>query len=410
MRVGYLINQYPAFTHTFIRREIRSLEGLGVVIRRYAIRQPEHQPIDPEDNLELQSTHYILPIGIFGLTRDVLKAVLHPIRLARMLAVTLKIGVYSDRGLLRHIAYLFEAIVFSQACMRDNIQHVHVHFGTNAAVVAMLSSRLSHVPFSFTAHGPEEFERAGPLSLAEKIREAAFVVCVSSFGKSQAMRWSRIDDWPKIKLVRCGLDNSFFVPHPGLSISPRFVCVGRICIEKGQLILLDALVHLRERGIYCEVILVGDGPMRQEVEAGILRLSLGGQVIVTGWQAADGVRAQLCRARALVLASISENLPVVIMEALALGMPVISTYVAGIPELVKPHENGWLVPAGDSGALADAMQESLSAPVERLTAMGNAGKHLVLEKHNVLREAKKLQALFAESIKRSTNINIGQPF
>jgi colanic acid/amylovoran biosynthesis glycosyltransferase len=410
MRVGYLINQYPAVTHTFIRREIRALENLGVTIKRYAIRKPNDQPVDPDDKRELQTTHYILPVGIFAFIRHILKAGLHPIRLARMFIVTLKIGIYSDRGLLRHLAYLAEAIVLSQWCARDGIQHVHVHFGTNAVAVAMLSSRLTHVPFSFTAHGPEEFESARPLSLAKKIGEAAFVVCVSSFGKSQAMRWSQIEDWPKIKLIRCGLDDSFFVPHHGPSILPRLVCVGRISIEKGQLILLDAVVELRERGIFCEVTLVGDGPMRKEVEAAILRLSLTNQVRVTGWLSTDAVRAQLRTARALVLASFSENLPVVIMEAMALCLPVISTYVAGIPELVKPHENGWLVPAGDSGALADAIQESLCAPVERLAAMGNAGKHLVLEKHNVLREAKKLQALFAESIKRSTNINIGQPF
>lgn len=394
MRVAYFTNQYPAITHTFIRREIRAVEQLGTAVTRYAIRRPSGEIVDPEDKREAERTNYILAKGFGEFLRCFTIAMAcHPVRTTRMLIEAVKIGACSDRGLLRHFAYLGEAFVLATWCERDRIQHVHVHFGTNATVVAMLASTLSLIPFSFTAHGPEEFERALPLSLAEKIHNATFVVCVSSFGRSQAMRWSEPSQWAKIALVRCGLEAGSFV-NAAPSAPSKFVCVGRICVEKGQLILVDAVARLRDTGVHCEVTLVGDGPMRRDVESAIQRLRLEKQISVTGWLAGDRVRDQLATARALVLASFSENLPVVIMEAFAHGRPVISTYIAGIPELVRPGENGWLVPAGDSVALADAMREALGAPTGQLTAMGSAGRALVLKQHNVDTEAAKLVSLF----------------
>ena len=234
-----------------------------------------------------------------------------------------------------------------------------------------------------------------------------FVICIADFilgspmskkrarGRSQLMRWSPPDQWSKIALVHCGVDGTFLETPLQLPPSaPRFVCVGRIGEHKAQLILVGAVRRLRESGIECEVLLVGDGPMRAQVERATQRAGLEHQISITGWVSADRVKAEIVAARALILPSFSENMPVVIMEAMALGRPVISTYIAGIPELVQPEVNGWLVPAGDEDALGEALSQAIAAPIDRLIAMGAAGRERVIEYHDVLKEAKKLKDLF----------------
>ncbi len=315
-----------------------------------------------------------------------------------MLVLSVKMGRRSDRGLLRHFAYAAEAAVLADWCRRESAQHIHAHFGTNSAAIAMLASMLLGVPFSFTAHGSEEFEKAPLLALDVKLGHAAFAICVSSFGRSQLMRWSSPEQWGKIKLVHCGLDRTFLqTTISPIPLSPRFVCVGRLGEHKAQLILIEAVHRLNQMGIHCHVILAGDGPMRPIVENEIRRHGLEQQITVTGWVSGERVKTEVAAARALILPSFSENMPVVLMEAAALGRPVISTYIAGIPELVQPGKTGWLVPASDVAALAEAMEEALVAPVERLAEMGGAGRAYVLEHHDAVKEAGKLLELFRRS-------------
>jgi glycosyltransferase involved in cell wall biosynthesis len=261
----------------------------------------------------------------------------------------------------------------------------------------MLAKRLSGVPFSFTAHGPDEFERARLFSLDVKLAKANFVVCVSSFGRSQLMRWSDPDQWQKITVVHCGVD-SLFLDSPVRSppMAPRLVCVGRLDGRKGQIILVQAARRLRDAGIPCEIVLVGDGPYRHYVEDAIRSAGLESEVTITGWASGARVRAEIEASRGLVLPSFSENLPVVIMEAMALGRPVISTYVAGIPELVEPGRTGWLVPAGDEISLAEAMLKALKAGPEELATMGAAARLRISERHDSLKEAGKLKRVFDE--------------
>lgn len=400
MRIGYFINQYPAVSHTFIRREIQALEAQGVEIVRYALRPLVEGLSDPEDERELQRTRYVLGAGAFGMAGAVARALLTQPRAAlAAIGLACRIGWKSDRGLLRHLVYVVEAMVLASWCRRDGIEHLHAHFGTNSAAVAMLAREFSGIRYSMTVHGSEEFEKAILLSLDEKLRRAAFAVCVSAFGRAQLMRWVPSALWDRIALVRCGLDPSYLqaaILPP--AAAPRLVCVGRLCVHKAQPVLIAAAAKLRDAGVAFELVLVGDGPMRAEVEAAIRRHRLEAQVTITGWVDGGRVKREIAAARVLVLPSISENLPVVIMEALALGRPVVSTYVAGIPELVRPGETGWLVPASDADALAGALREALTAPAERLAAMGAEGRRLVAAQHDAMREAAKLKELFAEAI------------
>jgi glycosyltransferase involved in cell wall biosynthesis len=401
MRVAYFTNQYPAVSHTFIRREIRALESLGVTVIRYALWTSADNLVHSEDQLELKQTRYVLKAGVLEILKSLLAALgARPLATMRMVLTAMRMGWKSDRGLLRHMAFAIEATVLARWSRQDKVGHLHAHFGTNSAAIAMLACQLSGVPYSFTAHGSEEFEKAILLSIEEKLRRAAFAVCVSSFGRSQFMRWSSPNQWNKIALVHCGLDSKFFdadvVPPPSI---PRLVCVGRLGEHKAQLILVEAVRRLRDDGVDCEVRLVGDGPMRPQVEAAIKQYGLAQQISVTGWVSGECVKAEMIAARAMVLPSFSENMPVVIMEAMALCRPVVSTYIAGIPELVMPGKTGWLVPSSDDIALAEALREVLSAPVEKLAAMGAAGRAHVAEHHDALKEAGKLKLLFEGAAK-----------
>ena len=294
-----------------------------------------------------------------------------------------------------HLVYLAEAILLAYWCQKNRVQHLHAHFGTNSAAIAMLAAQVSKTPYSFTAHGPEEFQKAPLLSLDLKLDRAKFSVCVSAFGRSQLMLWSRPDQWRKITIVHCGLDSAFFeAPVQPPPTTPRFVCVGRLDRQKGQIVLVEAARRLRDAGISCETVLVGDGPMRPDIEEAIQRARLQREITITGWLPGDQVRREIAASRAMVLPSFAENMPVVIMEALALGRPVISTYVAGIPELIQPGKTGWLVPAGDEIALSEAMREALTAPVDRLAAMGAEGRLHILKHHEASTEAFKLSSLF----------------
>ena len=400
MRIGYFTNQNPAVSHTFIRREMRALEALGVSVIRYALWTSAENILDPEDKVEQQQTRYILKAGVAEFLRCVFGAVvIHPRRIVRAVQLALKIGRRSERGMLRHFAYVIEAIVLANWCRRDGVQHIHAHFGTNSAAIAMLASQLSGIAYSFTAHGPEEFENAPLLSLDVKLRNAAFAVTVSSFGRSQLMRCSPSDQWGKIALVHCGVDHKFLdIKSSPLPHAPRLVCVGRFDERKAQLMLAAAARRLRDSGKTFTIVLVGDGPMRASIETAIRQYKLANHIKITGWVTGEGVQAEIIASRALVLPSFSENMPVVIMEALALGRPVISTYVAGIPELVQTGKSGWLVPASDEVALAEAMSEALTASVEQLTAMGAAGRAHILECHDALKEAAKLKELFQKVI------------
>jgi len=304
----------------------------------------------------------------------------------------------SDRPLAFHLIYLAEACVVARWLGERRVAHVHAHFGTNSAEVAMLAGILAGATYSMTVHGPDEFDRPRAIGLAEKIRRAAFVVGISSYARSQLFRWVERAHWERIHVVHCGLDRTFRAEAAEPADVPRLVCVGRLSEQKGQLLLLDALRKVLDGGLRVELVLAGDGELRSVLEARIRALALQDSVRITGWIGGEQVRAALLAARALVLPSFAEGLPVVIMEAMALRRPVITTWVAGTPELVQPGSTGWLIAAGDVDALAAAITECLEASTEALRQMGARGRERVLERHDVDREAAKLATLIRRQL------------
>ena len=399
-QIAYLVNQYPMVSHSFIRREIHALERLGVTVQRVAVRGWAEPLVDPQDQIERTRTRYLLREGVFPLLVAAFQTMVSsPVRFAHALRLAVCCARVSDRSLFHHFAYLAEACLLLTWLKEWKVEHVHAHFGTNSAQVAMLAHGVGGPSFSFTVHGPEEFDKPEALVLGKKVRRAAFVAAISSFGRSQISRWVEHDHWKKIHVVHCGLDQAF---HAGEArrapAAPNMVCIGRLCEQKGQLLLVEAAHLLKQRGIAFTLVLAGDGEMRAAVETAIARYKLNDQVRITGWISSLQVREALLAARVLVLPSFAEGLPVVIMEAMSMRRPVLSTFVAGIPELVQHGETGWLVPAGDVQRLAAAMQLCLRTPVDVLDRMGEAGRQRVLERHDIDTEATKLAALFRQAI------------
>src|SRR5438874_5166222 len=215
MKVAYLVNQYPHVSHSFIRREIAALETLGVTVERFSVRPSPADLVDPADQAERQRTHILLAAGLFGLLGALFwTALTRPLRWLKALRRAVRLGRRSERGVMRHLVYLAEACVLLRRLRRCGAAHLHAHFGTNSAAVALLTRLLGGPPYSFTVHGPEEFDRPDSLSLTEKIENAAFVVAVSSFGRSQLFRWCAAAHWPRVHVVRCGVDAAFLSGGP----------------------------------------------------------------------------------------------------------------------------------------------------------------------------------------------------
>lgn len=399
MRVAYLINQYPKVSHSFIRREIRALEKQGLQVDRIAIRGWDADVVDAQDVEERQRTRYLLGNGLLPLLRAVMvAAVRRPRGFLRALATAIGMSVRSDRSLPYHLVYVAHACRILEWLQQSGASHLHAHFGTNSAEIAMLVRLLGGPEYSFTVHGPDEFDHATRLGLERKAAQAKLVVAISSYTRSQLFRWVGVDDWHKVKLVHCGLEPEFYAsPATPPASTPRFVCVGRLCEQKGQLILLRALSQILAKGRGCQLVLAGDGEMRSHLEASIRELALEQHVQITGWVSGSRVREEILEARALVMPSFQEGLPVAIMEAMALRRPVISTYIAGIPELVIPGETGWLVPAGSVDELAAAMEDCLSTPADRLERMASAACSRAVERHDIDREAGKLANYFRQN-------------
>ncbi len=397
MRLAYFVNQYPKVSHTFIRREIRALEALGFEVQRYALRSHGGETlVDAADREEAQRTRYIVSQGLVPLAWQLLVMSLRrPLGLWRALSMMLRIYRRSHRPLAMHLASLAEGAVLARWSQAAGAQHIHVHFGTNSAEVALLARLWGSVPYSLTLHGSDEWDRPLQWALAEKVQHAAFVVAISSFTRAQLMRWIRLSDHDKLHVVHCGIDDAFLqAPATPVPDVQRFVCVGRLCNEKAQTLLVDALVLLRHRGLRPHLVLAGDGDLRARVQALIDHHRLGDQVTLTGWVDERRVREEIVAARALVMPSCMEGLPVALIEAMTLQRPVISTYVGGIPELVRPGREGWLVQAGCAESIAEAMQACLQTPVETLTRMGAAGRLRVVERHRIADSAARLARLF----------------
>ncbi len=407
MRLAYLCNVYPAVSHSFVRREIEAVERAGHKVFRFSIR-PIHEGItDPADLREATVTTVVLEQGWPALTLATTRlAISRPRRAGAAVRKALRLSGKGVAEKARHLIYLMEAAWLAQRFAELRVDHLHAHFGTNPAAVAAIAHSWSGTPFSFTIHGPDEFDAPVQLRLKEKAAEATLVATISDYCRSQLMRWIPERNWPKIQVVRCGLDRDFLneVPAARHGDSVQLLTVARLSQQKGLPLLIDACSKLRDDGVHFHLTIVGYGDMRRELEEKIRELKLEQRVTLAGIRSSDEIRELLREARVFVLPSFAEGLPVVLMEALALGTPVIATSIAGIPELVDDG-CGWLIPAGSETALVGAIKKALEATPGELNAKGALGRERVLKLHDVDRNALSL----LRSIKNGTESGAVDP-
>ncbi len=403
--IAYLTSQYARASDTFIRAEVAELRRLGFTVHTFSVRTPPGaEQFSPAIQAERATTEDLLSAGAVGLAVSTGVAMTRPGRFARAARLAAGVGSPGVKGRLWPVAYLAEAAHLARRLRAKGVAHLHNHIGQNSAAVALLAAELAGVPYSLTIHGPSEFDQPRELALGAKVGRSAFTVAISEYGRSQLMRWVRPGDWGKIHVVHCGLDAAFLAaavtPVPDV---PAVVSVGRLVAEKGQLLLVEAVARLARDGVPVELVLVGDGPMRAAIESAVARLGVGGRVRLAGWQTPPQIRDALAASRGLVMSSFAEGLPVALMESLALSRPVVSTAIAGVPELVRDGRSGFLVPAGSVDGLADGLRQLLQTPADRLTEMAAVGRRQVLDQHDAAAEAGKLAGLIRASAGRPSD-------
>lgn len=398
MRVAYLTSRYPAASHTFIRREVKALRGAGVDVRTYSVRTPDDNERASADTRQaFEETLYILPARpVVVLKSHGAALTRHPLVYLRTLRRALLHRVPGLRGLAKAIFYFAESVILADALRRDGVTHLHNHFANAAADVGRLAAFQLGIPWSLTLHGISETDYPAGLTLAAKIRDATFVACVSFYGMAQAMRITPHSHWSKMTVVRCGLIlESMPFRDSGVSTSRlRVICVGRFSAEKGHLGLLEAFDRLRRDGLTAELVLVGDGPSYTAIRNQVEDRGLSDSVHFLGRCAEEETLRAIADSDLLVLPSFMEGLPVVLMEAMALGVPAIGPRVAGVPELVEDGVDGLLFTPGDWNDLRRKLHRlMLDAPLrERLTV---AGRQKVEREFQAHESAMRLKGLFS---------------
>ena len=406
MKLAYLTNQYPAVSHTFIRNEICALEARGVDVTRFSIRRAKENFTDTADQREVTRTEFLLERGMGALLGSVWRTVAtRPRAFADAVRAMLKMGWRSQRGMARHVVYLAEACLLRELCAARGITHLHVHHATNPAAVALLCNLVGGPRYSLTIHGPEEFEHAPRLVLSEKIARAAFVVTVSEWSRQELLQWCDVATHKKIQVVRNGVNEMFLAATPTrIPDTPRFLWIGRLVEQKDPMLLVRVVKQLRAENFLCVVTMIGDGALRTNLAQEIVRMNLQAAIVLKGWANRAEILDELRGARALVLSSRAENVPSVILEALAQERPVISTNVGGVRELIRDGETGWLVPPNSEQGLARAMRRVLEMDAIQLAQMGRAGRKFVLENFDVKNQAAELQMLFCRAEARIKEI------
>lgn len=412
MRLAYIATGYPYASHTFIRNEVEGLRRLGAEVETFTVQRSKRSEVRSEaDRAAFETTYAIRPPRLWHFVRAHARALVgSPGRYGHTLRVALAMGGSAPRDSLWHVFYFVQAVVLWNECRRRHIRHVHAHFANVSSDLALLAAELGgHEQgwsWSFTMHGPTEFYDVVGHRLPEKVSRAAMVVCISDFARSQLMGLTPAADWSKLQVVHCGIDTVRFAPscsadEGAQAGAVRVLNVGRLVPVKGQAVLLHAAADLRNRGVDVELRIGGSGPEAARLSELAADLGLSTSTHFLGALGHDTVRAEMARADVFCLPSFAEGVPVVLMEAMASGLPVVASRVMGIPELVEEGVTGRLVSPGAAEPLADALEE-LAGALARRRAMGACGRARVVADFEHNRSAAELHELFVRCV-TSTN-------
>jgi colanic acid/amylovoran biosynthesis glycosyltransferase len=406
--VAYLSSRYPAISHSFIAREVRALRKLGLRVDTFGIHRSEPRHVLSAGDAEaLRDTYAVLPPQWPGFLSAHLRAlVTRPRRYLGALILALRQPPARRTGRAHDLAHFAEAVPIWRECRRRGLRHVHAHFTRPSADVALLASHLAggELSWSFTAHGVD-IPLDDPKRLAEKVRRAGWVACVSDYGRAQVMGVVEARFWPKVHLIRCGVDPDEFSPplrRNGRDGDLRILTVGRTEPVKGHAVLLDAVALLAERGVETSTTVVGDGSLLHRLRERAAELGIAGRVRLVGSVGQDRIRDQYAAADVFCLPSFGEGVPVVLMEAMTMELPVVASRVMGVPELVEDGVSGLLVAPARPDLLADAL-ERLAGDRALRGRMGKAGRAAVARRFDPDVAAGLLRRLLVSSMRRSAD-------
>jgi colanic acid/amylovoran biosynthesis glycosyltransferase len=407
--VAYVVGRYPAVSHAFVTREVLALRKAGVRVDTISIHTaPAEDVLSEVDRSERDTTYSLLPIRIGAFVSAHLRAFLKSPRayLATMAQALLN-SPGGVRGRLWQLFYFAEGILVWRHCTRTGARHIHAHHLNQASDAAMLAAHYGNAvgsdppwTWSFTMHGPNEFYDVSRFRLAHKARDAAMVVCISDFARSQVMGFTPEEAWPRLRAVHCGVDPTEYDPDREEAARTagifRILYVGRLVAFKGQGVLLDALASLRDTGVDARLDLVGDGPSRAYLQQRAEALGLAEEVTFLGAVGQDEIRAHYSAADVFCLPSFAEGVPVVLMEAMAMRVPVVTTRIMGISELIDDEVDGLLVRPGRVDQLTRALARLANDP-ELREELGRRGREKVLAEFDVRESGRRLGELFTDA-------------
>jgi len=406
--IAYLVSRYPTLSMIFVLREVVLLRALGLRIEIASINPPDRTPerLTPQEREEAEHTYCIKRHGIPGALLAHFKTFLQtPAGYLRGLTLVFTLSRLDLARLFLNFMYFSEAMMVGQWMRHNRQSHLHVHLASQAASVGLFTHRIFRCGFSITVHGPDEFYDAKGFYLAHKIAAADFIVCISSFARSQLMYLSPYEHWKKLHVCRLGIDPHLFSPLPRNSpLSCKsdgifeILCVGRLTPAKGQHLLIDALRQLLDQGHNVRLRLAGNGPDESSLRAQADRLNLADRVIFEGAVNQDRIRSVYAQADLFCLPSFAEGLPVVLMEAMSMGIPCVTTAITGIPELISNGIEGLLVPPSDLDALVHALA-TLNDDESLRDYMIMNGRKRILEEYDLQTNVEKLANIFAEHVK-----------
>lgn len=392
LRIAYLCDNYPLLTFTVAWREARALRAHGVDVEPFSVWRPS--PGQALGGEEVSRTSYLAGAGAHEIIgAHVALLATSPARYLRGLLLALRTGTPRRPGIRR----LSWAALLVRRMRARGLMHLHVDGTNSGSAVAMIAAELGGIPFSVTVHGSRVFFMVKARHLDEKLRRARFVRCISHFCRSQCLLWVSREHWPRLHVVHCGVDAADYATRVHEGTGSHVLFIGRPGVPKGLSFLLEAVARLRAELPDIRLTVVGDGPERAGAEALAHAAGIADRVLFTGYQSSAQVAEWLSRADVFVLPSLAEGVPIVLMEAMAAGVPVVATNVGGTSELVVDGENGFLVPPTATDALVSRIRQLLDDPGLR-SRLGRAGRETVLRDFSLERTTARLRDLLANAV------------
>lgn len=394
-KIAYLISKFPIVSHTFISREIKEMQNLGVDIACFAIHAPLEHEIAEEDKCFKGKVYYVFPLNKWDLLKSHLNTFFKmPLRYIYWFWYIISRPKTALKDRVRCIFHFIEAIYLIKEMKNQQIKHIHVHFLQGNANVALLISKFLNITYSVTVHNSTL--PMDKILQKEKIQHAKFLISISEYNKKKLLETDPQSE-NKIFVVHCGLDPKCFNPHPKSTKVFTLLAVGRLTWEKSYPDLIEACYILKNNQLHFKCIIVGEGGERQNIEKLINQYKLHEEIQLAGLVLQENIQHYYEQANLFVLSSETEGIPIVLMEAMSKGLPVVATNITGIPELVIHEKTGILVPVKHPQAFANAVEYFINNPSVGIE-MGLQARKQIEESFHIVKNVAQLKEIFESKL------------